>query len=194
MENEFLAMMEGMHTALPGRIVQYDHKKRRATVAQDISRRMSDGSEMLPPEIYDVPVTWPVTCGGKCMIVAPMAPGDKVLLVFSQRSIEGWKSGDSSAPSDPRWHDMSDCFAIPAGGHQDVETDGKSIHVKNGATELVVSESGVEIRGDIKVTGNISQAGSLTATGDILGAGVSLSMHKHKGVETGNGETQAPSK
>lgn len=178
-QDDVYAALEGMYTALPGKVVSYSPKTCRASVVPAVSKRMADGSSLAPPTIEDVPVSWPVTMGGKCFMSAPMQAGDSVLLVFSQRSIEHWKSGSSQAPSDPRWHDMSDCFAIPTSDHRSINTDGKSLALKYGPTEFMVYEdSRIVINGNIIHNGDYTHDGNMKRTGD--------TTHTGEDVHTGN--------
>lgn len=179
LQDDIYSALEGMYTALPGTIVSYDPTSCRAVVKPAVPKRMADGSMLSPPEIHDVPVSWPVTMGGSCFMTAPMSSGDSVLLVFSQRSIEHWKSGVSTAPQDPRWHDLSDCFAVPTSDHRKINTDGQSLALKYGPTEFMVYEdSRIVINGNIEHNGDYQHTGNMARTGN--------TDHKGEDSHTGN--------
>jgi hypothetical protein len=62
--------------------------------------------------VNEVPVLMPQ--GGGFQVKVPIAKGDVVLLVFSDRSLDIWKSkGGEVDPVDFRQHDVSDAIAIP---------------------------------------------------------------------------------
>lgn len=179
LQDDVYSALEGMYTALPGTIVSYDHKSCRAVVKPAVPKRLADGSSLAPPEIHDVPVSWPVTMSGSCFMTAPMAAGDSVLLVFSQRSIEHWKSGSGIAPQDPRWYDLSDCFAVPTSDHRQINTDGQCLALKYGPTEFMVYEdSRIVINGNIEHNGDYKHAGNMSRTGN--------TDHKGEDSHTGN--------
>lgn len=101
-----------LHTALPGEIVSYSHEDQRATVQPQLKRQYRDGSSIDIPRIEDVPVLWPRS--KDAFLHFPLAPGDQVLLIFVERSIDRWKAvGGSVTPSEKRRHAYSDAVAIP---------------------------------------------------------------------------------
>jgi hypothetical protein len=60
----------------------------------------------------DVPVVWPR--GGQAQLHLPLAQGDGVLLLFSERSLAGWlPSGGQVTPDDERLLDLTDAIAVP---------------------------------------------------------------------------------
>lgn len=101
-----------VHVSMPGRIESYDAGKQEASVQPLIKVALADGSEASLPVINHVPVVWPR--GGGAILSFPLQSGDKVLLVFSERSLDEWlQQGGEVAPADPRAHDLSDAVAIP---------------------------------------------------------------------------------
>jgi len=101
-----------IHTALPGRIEKYDHEKALAEVQPLLRKNYRDGTSAELPIIANVPVVWPRT--SEFAFAAPLARGDSVLLVFCERSLEGWLSnGGLVTPTDRRKFDLSDAVAIP---------------------------------------------------------------------------------
>ena len=105
-----------LHTATPARVVKYDASKQMADVEPFIQRRYIDGSIVALPVISNVPVVHPRTL--TAIIHLPVKVGDVVLLVFTERSVDRWKSSDGKSlvdPGDPRKHALSDAFAIPGG-------------------------------------------------------------------------------
>lgn len=108
-----------VHTSIPGVIVEYDRASQRATVQPAIAGAYVDPDtrdlvrEPLPP-IPDVPVAFP--SGDGYSVTFDLAVGDRVLLVFSERSTEEFRAtGDEGVePGDLRRFDLSDAVAFPA--------------------------------------------------------------------------------
>ena len=103
-----------LNTAIPGRIITYDPETQKATVQPTIQRVLNSGDTITPQPISGVPVLFP--SGNTGVMSFPIVPNDKVLLVFSQRSIDRWvfgKGEDPINPRDRRKHDRADCVAIP---------------------------------------------------------------------------------
>jgi len=110
--NTFNAMVAQMNTSLPGQIVTYDFKKRKASIKPLIKKRYLSGDVEPLPIIYDVPVVFPGT--DRIGFHFPLKKGDRVLIVFSQRSLDKWlDSGKDVDPQDRRKFDLSDAVAIP---------------------------------------------------------------------------------
>lgn len=104
----------GLNTAIPGRIIEYNADQQKATVQPTIQRVLLSGDRIDPQPISGVPVVFPSANSG--ILSFPIVPNDKVLLIFSQRSIDRWVFGEGQEPIDPkdrRKHDRADCIAIP---------------------------------------------------------------------------------
>jgi hypothetical protein len=191
--------LENVHVALPGRIEEWDPAQQKASVKPLVKRLIAaeDGEEILEelPVLTDVPVLFPRS--SEFFLSLPLAPGDFVLLVFCERSIDAWTagSGDDTDPNDFRRHDLSDAVALPGfypfakaladvsastmalgktGGPQ-VHVDGAAVHLgAYPATDFVALAAATEAR--------------LTALEVALGAG----GHTHAGVAPGPGVTGPP--
>jgi hypothetical protein len=113
-----LAIERGLlrvNTWLPGRIDSYDATKQTATVVPELTLRApaQDGSEgaINPPKLVDVPVVFPGANGFR--ITFPVAAGDRVMLMFAQRSLDEWKTtAGLQDPADERHHSLSDAVAM----------------------------------------------------------------------------------
>lgn len=111
-ESTFLSMIADIHTCLPGTIETYDYKKRKATVKPLIKKKYIEGDTQELPILVNVPIVFP--CSKIAGVVFPLSRGDGVLIVFSERALERWKSsGNVVEPGDPRKFDLSDGIAIP---------------------------------------------------------------------------------
>lgn len=100
-------------TAMPGTVENYDATKQVADVRPVFKRKYLDGHIEPLPLITEVPVVFPRAAGAS--ISFPLAPGDRVWLQFSQRSVDLWKQagGKSVDPDDPRKFHISDAVCYP---------------------------------------------------------------------------------
>lgn len=213
-----MGQLADVNTHLPAKIVSYDPTTTRATVIPTVHKLLANGETLPAPLIHDVPVQWPVTCGGKAFIAMAMEPGDPVTLHFSQRSIDDWKSGEHGVPADPRWFDLSDCTAHPASDHRAIQTNGKCVHMQYGKAQIMMYEDGriimnghlihtgdTDRTGDVVHTGETTQTGNTTITGtltvsglittatDLIAGAISFIKHIHEKVQSGNSKTPPPS-
>lgn len=106
-----------VHVALPGKVDTYDASQQKATIKPLLKRCVvtAEGEEVLEalPSIPDVPIVFPRA--GDFFISLPIQPGDHVLLVFNERSIDLYtdSSGEDTNPVDLRKHHLSDAVAYP---------------------------------------------------------------------------------
>lgn len=199
LQNYFDSRMDEVHTAIPGRIVEYDASKQEAVVQPMIKRRYFD-AEGNPnglvdqPAIVAVPVVFPSSGGG--IISFPVKQGDTVLIIFSEISLDTFNFSDGSAPVDPEDHrkfNYSDAIAIPGlypfnktlNAHPNdlvvkfnVGTGSEnSFHLKPNGDVVINSPTKVVISADVEVNGNIYCSDTVTATTDVFGGGISLKNH-----------------
>lgn len=106
-------------TSLPAQIVAYDPATQRAVVKPTISARYHDPETdaLVPvplPTISGVPVVFPSGTG--FALTWPLVPGDTVLLVICDRSLDEWEStgAPENIPQDTRRFDLTDAVAIPS--------------------------------------------------------------------------------
>ncbi len=111
------AMFTEMRVALPGVVESYDSEKRTANVLPLIMRRALDSAAPVSlPVLPNVPIMHPQTQAGALLL--PIAKGDPVTLLFSDRSLDQWKSSNGGQPTEAeekRKHEISDCWAFPGG-------------------------------------------------------------------------------
>jgi hypothetical protein len=113
LRTEFTFAMTNVHTAMPGVIIKYDAKTRRADIQPSIQRKLPDGTFLPFPVIPEVPVIFPGN--RKYIFHFPLEKDDEVLLISSERGTDVWKEtgGKEVKENDPRRFDAQDCFAIP---------------------------------------------------------------------------------
>jgi hypothetical protein len=102
-----------VHTSFPGVVMEYDAKKRRATVQPSLKRRAGNKKYIAFPLLIDVPVLFPGT--KKYTIHFPLEKDDEVAVFFSERALEAWKDvgQDGIEDQDPRRYSISDAYCIP---------------------------------------------------------------------------------
>lgn len=143
-----------MNTAIPGEVVSYDAATGKAEVRPLIKQTFEDGKTLTPPVISNVPIIMPRTAGGS--LTLPLAPGDGVLIVFCQWSIDQWAAkGGLADAADARTHSMSDAVAFPGllsfadgptgevgtvlkDGNTKIKITGETVAIGNATAELLV--------------------------------------------------------
>lgn len=106
---------DDLHVAIPACVESYDPTKQtisaRPAVRRNFGRLGERVSDQLPV-LTRVPVVYPQ--GGGFAMTWPLSPGDFVLLVFSERSLDEWiaQGGADSIPRANRTHHITDAVAI----------------------------------------------------------------------------------
>lgn len=105
-----LDLFSSLHCALPGTVEAWDPETQTADIrpaARPQNRR--NGSNPKPlPVLRDVPVFLPRGLESQCVI----SPGDGCLVIFSDYPLDAWLTGDETAPTPDRRHDLSDAVAF----------------------------------------------------------------------------------
>lgn len=137
-----------LNTCAPGHIRAYDAATRRATVQPALDLLKTDGSAMSAPLIPNVPVVWP--SAGGWTFLAPLADGDPVLLVWSQRGLTGFKRAHGRAlPDADHLFSLGDAIAIPGFGPATItpaSTTGAVLQSTDAATFIALEPTGIRIR------------------------------------------------
>jgi len=118
-----------VNVCLPGKIIKIlDAKKRKISVQPEIKRVYLDNTELEPPIIENVPLKY--TGSSESILHFPIKTGDKVIIIFSQRSLDNWLSDDKlTTPGKRRMFDITDAIAIP--GIQSFKDDHPLIDNEN---------------------------------------------------------------
>lgn len=110
------ASRRSLHTALPGKVLEYDATTQTATVRPTVQASTQDedgywGHEDLP-EIYDVPVQF--MRSPSFTLTFPIPVGTTGLLVFCERDIGQWRyTGQNGSPGDQRCHSLAGAVFFP---------------------------------------------------------------------------------
>lgn len=158
------SFLEDVNICLPGRITEVnDFKRRKVSVVSDLKRVFNDGDTLDPPIITNVTLQY--SGSDDAILKFPIKVGQKVLLIFSQRSLDNWlQKGALTTPGSNRMFDLSDCFAIPClqtfeSDHSLIENNedteliynGKKIKlIKNGALQIDTSTNKVIINNAVE--------------------------------------------
>jgi hypothetical protein len=105
-----------VRVAIPARVERWDAAKQQVDCSPLVKNAYDDEDGVRQvealPVIPNVPVVFPG--GGGFRVTFPIAVGDTVLLVFSDKSLDKWLAvGGSVDPSDDHAHNLSDAIAIP---------------------------------------------------------------------------------
>jgi hypothetical protein len=120
-----------VHTSLPGIVDSFDPVAGTVSVKPSIKKLLSDGKTVDLPILKNVPVVFPCSEAGG--LTVKLAKNDGVLLIFSERSLEEWKAGNTdSKPASIRKHDLADAFAIPCIFPKSKRTLKKNMKAGNG--------------------------------------------------------------
>jgi hypothetical protein len=184
-----------INTSMPAKVVSVDNFDRDQTVdvLPLINDSFNDGTNVEFPPIFDVPLILPSAGGG--LLSFPVAVGDTVLLIFSQKSLDEWMESRSFGnvgftPSDKRRYALNDAIAISGmytkhthltPNPNDVELKFNGLHVVlEKAGDITLSNPTHSLK--LKASGEVlhSSGAKLTAAGDFVTAsGISLDNHVH---------------
>lgn len=135
-------MLTGVHTSIPGTVLEFDAATQTATVQPAIRKKvtLAEGVQSIPqPQLFKCPVVFPYSQTAGFSVCMPVQAGDSVLLIYAETSIDNWqdRGGESEPVEDTvsRAHDITDAIAIigltpsttPVSGYP----DGKSIQIRN---------------------------------------------------------------
>lgn len=135
-----------LNVSMPAEIVTYDPDTQMADVLPSLLAKYEDGTLKPLPIIPNVPVKQLRGVGGTVRIHIPLAPGDEVQLVFSQRSLDNWKSqGGLTDPKDRRRMHLADAVAY-IGGASEAQAfpvdDPLAIEIVNGDSVIQIKPTG----------------------------------------------------
>lgn len=136
--------LEDLHTAFPAKVVKFSADDQTVQVSPVISRAVYTGDDTPPtlerlPEIPAVPVVYPR--GGGFFLTFPIAEGDHVLIVCSERDISEWRAtGAAGNPGDHRLHPLGGAIAIPG-----LFPRSKALAGVDGANLTIGKEGGITV-------------------------------------------------
>ena len=139
---------KGLHVGLPAVVVGYDAATARARVQPAVDLLFTDGGSAPKPIIFDVPVLMPA--GGGMVAHVPMAAGDPVMLLFSERDIDAFKATlRRGPPASDRIMALVDAVAV--GGFVPLTfapRPGLTMQTADGETFISVQAGNITIKAD----------------------------------------------
>ena len=169
-----------INICLPGRIVEVlDYKKRQISVQPEIKKVYLDGEELDPPIIENVPLSY--FGMSEAILNFPIKSGDKVIIIFSQRSLDNWLSkGTLTIPGSKRKFDISDAIAIPClqafnSNHSLIDNNNNTELIFDGKKIKFIKDSVLQIdtTGN-KITINNTAEDLATLVGDLIDTIINL--------------------
>ncbi len=136
-KNTVTEMLNGIHTAIPGKIVKYYPDKCEAEILPYCKFKKPNGEFIDYPQLNHIPVLFPQSMGQDCAIVYPIQPGDECLVLTQEQTLDTWRGGGSESNNDLRF-DLTNAVAImglfakPQPLAQEAQDEDKIIIQKNG--------------------------------------------------------------
>ena len=155
--------MQDVYTCVPAIVLNVkDMGEMRVDVQPVINHMYKDGTLLEYPPIGNVPLIFPSTRNSA--ITMPVAQGDTVMLMFSQKDMSIFKAG-ADRPHDPntrRWMNLNDAVAI-VGVHPFSKSPNRNAARKlpHNTDDLVVAHN---IGTDRECEVRLSKSGSISAT------------------------------
>lgn len=202
-------MGAGMRMAIPAKVTSFDVITQMVTAVPVIRKIQTiDGVKKtieMPP-VINVPMVFPHGQTAGFALTVPILPGDTVLLIIADRSIDKWV--EFSGIQDPvesvesRAHDITDSLAIVGATPNPValanyQTDGIELRNKDRSMSVKVTNNKIVLTAGSKSftmnkDGNITTDADITTTGDVIAGTISLKTHVHGGVQSGGSNTGGP--
>lgn len=165
------AVVMDLNVCLPAKIVKYDAKTQMASVQPVLKTKYESGAIVEAPVIPNVPVKHPRGQGKQTFIHIPLKKDDDVTLVFSQRSLDNWKSqGGLTDPQDRRRMHLTDAIALIGGS---AEPDAFTVDDPD-SVEIVNKDGKIQIKPD----GKINVGGYAAPKSAALGEAVEARLQK----------------
>jgi len=179
-ENTAKDTVNGIHTALPGKIVSVDTEKGTASIQPVGKFVLSDGRKLDYPMLTEVPLVFPLCQQGQIGIAYPVKKDDCCLVILSEIELDEWRN-EAEAEGTLRF-DLTNAIAIPGLYNKknemlakameedaivletpavEVMISKKEAKVTVGQVKMSVSESGIAAWGDFNIKGNILYTGTV---------------------------------
>jgi hypothetical protein len=187
--------LQGIDDMIPARVISFDRATNRATVQPLLMMVKTDNSSIQRAQVVNVPVVQ--LSGGGFVINFPLNPGDIGHLKANDRDLSIFRQSYSFAPPNTfRKHSFEDSVFFPDQMRGwTVTEEGLVLQNMSGSECIAILDNTIKIKSSTEV---IIDAPLLTVKGDILaegeimtqeGGGITLSTHRHSGVQTGIGNT-----
>lgn len=161
-------MSNDIRVAIPGIIQSFDAEAQTAIIQPALREKVVDPSGNVSdidlPLLLDVPVVF-LRAGGFA-ITFPVEKDDECLVIFGDMCIDGWwAAGGVQNQLEKRRHDLSDGFAILGVSSQpnkiqNYNESNLEIRSLSGEQKIELSNSGIDLIGNVRVNGMIIRGGT----------------------------------
>ena len=198
-----------VYTAIPGLVVGVDWANGFVDVKPITSAKDQEGNYFERPVIASVPLMFPSS--DDSAITFPVKEGSTVLLVFSMRGMDVFKTNGGSETTDFRMHDVRDAVAIPGlyprnKSRTSFNQDPNSLtilHNLNGVltrfemkdngdvqvdtpTKFIVNAPIIELNGEVEASSTITAGGTVTCPEAEIND-ITFTAHVHRWTDVGGG-------
>jgi hypothetical protein len=136
-KNTVSELTQGIHTAMPGKVVKYDPAKCEADIKPYGKFKKPNGEWLEYPQLNHVPVLFQQSCAQDFAIVYPVNPGDECLILVQEQTLDVWRGAGAASDNDLRF-DLTNAVALvglyskPQPLAQEAQSGDKLIIQKNG--------------------------------------------------------------
>lgn len=139
---------------------------------------------------------WIVPCAGQTIAWSPPSVGEQVIVLAPDGQIGAavvLRGIYQSAFPQPA-QDGSTLLRFEDGAElrYDPGTHALTAILPAGATATIDASGGITLRGDVVIEGNVTMSGTLEAEGDVIAGEISLTGHRHTGVQAGGAQSGLP--
>lgn len=186
------AYMSDVHTSIPARVESYDSSTKKVSVKPLIRKIYKNGEKISLPVIGQVPVLFVGT--NNTVFQFELTRGDTGLLIFTERALEYWLSGNGSEkdPGDPRKFSLTDGVFLPGlftFSNPGKVGSGSGLEILNKQSSLILTDVDIEINGNTK--NFVTHAELNTALQDMVTA-INVELEKIKVAIAGVGGSYVP--
>lgn len=183
---------------LPAKIIAYNRATNRASVQPLISMVTTRNTIVQSAQIASIPVLQ--LGGGGFVLSFPIQTGDIGWIKANDRDISLFLQFLKEAkPNTARLHSFEDAVFIPDSMMRGVtiaSEDANNVVLQNldGTVKISLFNDKVKITAPTLevIATHATFSGDMTVTGNVTGGGISLTGHRHGGVQTGGGNTGTP--
>lgn len=165
-KNTITELLQGVHTAIPGKIVKYDPAKCEAEILPYGKFKKPNGEHLQFPQLNHIPILFPQSCGQVFTMVYPINPGDECLILVQEQTLDIWRGAGTESDNDLRF-DLTNAVAImglfakPQALAKEAQDDNKliiqkddhRIHINpdeilvkfSGANNILLNEAGITL-------------------------------------------------
>lgn len=110
-KNTITELLQGVHTAIPGKIVTYNPAKCEAEILPYGKFKKPDGAYLDFPQLNHIPILFPQSCGQAFTMVYPINPGDECLILIQEQTLDVWRGAGAQSDNDLRF-DLTNAVAV----------------------------------------------------------------------------------